>query len=204
MNILVIGCGKLGGRLVNSLFRYGHTVSVVDRDPDTFRTLDDDFDGLTVVGMPMDIEVMKSAGIESCDAVAAVTGDDNLNITISQIVREFFGINNVVTRVVDPYREKIFNEFGLKTVCETKLSCASMLAALEESPRERQVTFASSTLSFFTRDVESIFIGRKINELPYRAGEIIVGALGRDGRVNTDKEQVVGSKDKIIYIRVID
>lgn len=204
MNVLVIGCGRLGGRLVNSLFRYGHTVSVVDRNPDTFKALDDDFDGLTIVGMPMDIEVMRSAGIESCDAVAAVTEDDNLNITISQIVKEFFGINNVVTRVVDPSREKIFKEFGLKTVCETKLSCASMLAALEESPREKQATFGSSTLSFLTREVDSIFIGRKINELPNRVGETIIGTLDKNGHVRIDDKQVVGSKDKVIYTRVID
>jgi K+ transport systems, NAD-binding component len=204
MNILVIGCGKLGRRLADSLFRYGHTVSVVDRDPDSFKELDDDFDGLTVTGIPMDIEVMKSAGVESCDAVAAVTEDDNLNITISQIVKEFFGINNVVTRVIDPSREQIFNEFGLKTVCETKLSCAAMLAALEDSPREKQATFGSSTLSFFTREIEAIFIGRKINELPNRKGETIIGTLDKNGHVSIDDEQVVSSKDKVIYTRVVD
>lgn len=204
MNILVIGCGKLGRRLANSLFHYGHTVSVVDRDPDSFKALDDNFDGLTVSGIPMDIEIMKSAGVESCDAVAAVTDDDNLNITISQIVKEFFGINNVVTRVIDPSREQIFNEFGLKTVCETKLSCASMLAALEESPREKQAAFGSSTLSFFAREIEAIFIGRKINELPNRAGETIIGVLDKNGRIRIDDEQVVSSKDKIIYTKVVD
>ena len=204
MNVLVIGCGKLGRRLVDSLFRYGHTVSVIDRDPDAFNGLDDDFDGLTVVGVPMDIEVMKSAGIESCDAVAAVTDDDNLNITISQIAKEFFEIENVVTRVIDPSREQIFNEFGLKTICETKLSCASMLAALEKSPLEKQATFGSSTLSFFTREVDSIFIGRKISEMPNRAGETIVGILDKVGHVKIDDEQVVSSSDRIIYTKVVD
>ena len=204
MNVLVIGCGKLGSRLANSLSRYGHTVSIVDRNPDTFKALDSDFDGVTVVGMPMDIEVMKGAGIEGCDAVVAVTEDDNLNITISQIVKEFFGINNIVTRVIDPSREKIFNEFGLKTICETKLSCASMMAALEGNPREKQVTFGTSTLSFFTREIESIFIGRKINELPNRTGETIIGTLDKDGHVSIDDEQIVSSKDKIIYTRVVD
>lgn len=204
MNILVIGCGKLGGRLADNLFRYGHIVSIVDRNPDAFKILDDDFDGLTVVGMPMDVETLKNAGIESCDAVAAVTDDDNLNITVSQIVKEFFGIDNVVTRVIDPSREKIFNEFGLKTVCETKLSCASMLATLEESPKEKQVTFGSSTLSVFTREVDSIFIGRKVSEIPNRSGETIIGTLDKNGHVTIDDEQVISSKDKIIYTRIVE
>lgn len=204
MNILVVGCGKLGGRLADNLVRCGHNVSVVDKNEDSFKILDDDFDGMTVVGIPMDIGVLKNAGIESCDAVAAVTDDDNLNITISQITREFFGIHNVVTRVVDPSREKIFNEFGLKTVCETKLSCASMLAALEEDPTEKQVTFGSSSLSFFVREAESILIGKKVNELPNRSGEVIIGILDKEGHVTIEDDQVVSSLDKIVYARVIN
>lgn len=204
MNVLVVGCGKLGGRLADNLFRCGHNVSIVDRNEDSFKVLDDDFDGITVVGMPMDIEILRSAGIESCDAVAAVTEDDNLNITISQITKEFFGIQNVVTRVVDPSREKIFNEFGLKTVCETKLSCASMLAALEEDPTERQVTFGSSSLSFFVREADSILIGKKVSELPNRSGEAIIGILDKEGHVTIEDDQVVSSLDKIVYSRVID
>ena len=97
MNILVVGCGKLGSRLANTLSEQGHTVSVIDHKEEAFNQLSDDFDGLTVLGMPMEMNVLREAGIESCDAVAVVTPDDNLNITVSQIVKEFFYIENVHT-----------------------------------------------------------------------------------------------------------
>ena len=86
MNVLVVGCGKVGSRLARLLAQRGHNVSVIDREEDMFSQLGEDFDGVTVTGMPMDMDVLRNAGVEWCDAVAVVTPDDNLNITISQIV----------------------------------------------------------------------------------------------------------------------
>lgn len=204
MNVLVIGCGKLGGRLADSLYRHGHNVSVIDRDEDAFKALDDGFDGITVTGMPMDVGVLKDAGVESCDAVAVVTNDDNLNITVSQIVKEFFGVKNVVTRIVDPSKEKVFKDFGLKTVCETRLCAASTISALEEIDVEKQVAFGASTVSFLTRDVDSILVGRKISEIPNRNGEAVLGSIDKNGRTTVGREKVLGSSDRIIYCRVVD
>ena len=85
MNVLVIGSGRLGRYLADMLDREGHDVAIIDENADNFRQLDKDFSGITVEGVPMDMEVLKEAGIESCDAVAAATPDDNLNITVSQI-----------------------------------------------------------------------------------------------------------------------
>lgn len=109
MNILVIGCGRLGTRLAEMLDERGHDVAVIDYNPDDFRLLSDDFSGITVTGFPMDLEALKSAGIENCDGVAVVTPDDNLNITVSQIAQKFFGVTNVIARISDPRRETVFN-----------------------------------------------------------------------------------------------
>ena len=50
MNILVVGCGKVGSRLACSLSRAGHDVSIVDRNAEHFELLDDDFSGITFPG----------------------------------------------------------------------------------------------------------------------------------------------------------
>ena len=104
MNILIIGCGNLGSVLANEFDRNGHDVSVVDENPDRIHLLHEDFDGLFVTGIAMDMDVLRDAGVESCDAVAVVTSDDNLNITVSQIVKKFFGVENVITRITNSYR----------------------------------------------------------------------------------------------------
>ena len=67
MNILVIGCGKVGSQLASMLSEEGHDVSVVDRDAKNFEMLDDSFSGMTTVGVPIDQDVLKQAAEEYSD-----------------------------------------------------------------------------------------------------------------------------------------
>lgn len=207
MNVLVIGCGNLGSRLSEILWHHGHHVSIVDPDEDSFLRLSEDFEGITVAGMPMDINVLKSAGIEGCDSVAVVTSDDNLNITISQIINKFFDIDNVITRITDPTREKVYNGFGLRTICQTNISCGAIFSALVSDWNERQISFGISTISFNARPVDSILIGRTLDVVPVKNGETILGVIDDTGILSLydDKQKVIlNPNDKIIYSRIVD
>lgn len=207
MNVLVVGCGDLGSRLSDVLCHHGHEVSVIDVDENAFRNLGEDFDGMTVTGMPMDMGVLRSAGVESCDAVAVVTSDDNLNITVSQIVKEFFHVDNVIARITDPVREKVFNHFGLRTICQTKLSCEAVFSALTSNWKEKQLTVGSSTISFNVRGIDQAFVGRDVNSIPVRTGESILGILTDDGHLvlNNHKDKLMlNPSDKILYTKLVD
>ena len=67
-------------------------MSVVDSDAGSFQKLDGQFHGYTTVGVPIDDQVLRSAGIESCDALAAVTPDDNTNIMVSQMAQRLYRV----------------------------------------------------------------------------------------------------------------
>ncbi len=207
MNILVIGCGKLGSRLANTLCRHGHDVSIVDMDESAFEQLADDFDGMTVVGMPMDMNVLRNAGVESCDAVAVVTSDDNLNITVSQIVKEFFYVENVVARITDPVREDVFHQFGLKTICQTNLACGALYSALVEEFTEKHLHFGDNTVGISVKEVDPIFVGRTVDTLPMKNSETIMGVLRESGKLylfDGRKKIILNPKDKIILTRISD
>jgi trk system potassium uptake protein TrkA len=126
MQILVIGCGKVGSKLANVLSREGHDVVVIENETDNFKELDRDFKGVTICGVPIDQDVLRSAGIETADAVAAVTPDDNVNIMVSQIAKEIFKVPKVIARIYNPAREHVFHEFGLETVCPTNMTVSSI------------------------------------------------------------------------------
>lgn len=207
MNVLVIGCGKLGSRLANSLFHHGHTVSVVDIKPESFQRLDDDFDGLTVIGMPMDMNVLRNAGVENCDSVAVVTSDDNLNITVSQIVREFFFVDNVVARITDPAREDVFHHFGLKTICQTNLASSAVFSAITQEIPEKQLHFGDRTIGVNAREIDPILVGRNLDSIPVKSDQTIIGVLREDGSVllfDGRQEIVLNPKDKILYAMISD
>ena len=76
MNIIVVGCGRVGSQLAALLSGVGHNVTVVDKDPNSFKMLGRDFNGRTVRGLSFDENVLQEAGIQDCDALAAVTDLD--------------------------------------------------------------------------------------------------------------------------------
>ncbi len=122
MYVIIAGCRRVGSTLALDLAQENHDVVVIDFDPNHLQALGSGFNGVTVVGMPIDEDVLRSAGVEQADALAAVTDDDNMNIMISQVAKEIFHVPCVMTRLYDPQREAIMRSMGLTTVCPTNLA----------------------------------------------------------------------------------
>ncbi len=119
MNILIVGCGRVGTRLSTTLDRMGHHVSVVDTRASAFNYLDSEFSGLAIVGTGIDEDILRSAGVEQTDMFFAVTNADNTNLMAAQIAKSVFHIRDVTARVYDPVRAEIFMAMGIKTICPT-------------------------------------------------------------------------------------
>ena len=119
MKIVIMGCGRVGSRLAAQLDREGHAVSVIDVNPRQFKRLGENFSGNTIIGTGIDEDVLRAAGIDGADAFIAVTEGDNRNIMASQVAKEIFGVPEVITRIYDPVRNKIYRGLGLDTVCPT-------------------------------------------------------------------------------------
>ena len=130
-----MGCGRVGSTLARSLEDRGHTVAVIDSNPDAFRRLGPSFNGTKVTGIGFDQDVLDRAGIEKADAFAAVSSGDNSNIIAARVARETFGIQQVVARIYDPGRAEVYQRLGITTVATVKWSGAvSLMTTLPASP----------------------------------------------------------------------
>lgn len=121
MRYVILGCGRVGSMLANSLCESGHDVSIIDKNRDSFRRLPPTFTGQTVFGQGIDEDVLKRAGIEGADGFVALTQGDNTNIMASQVVKERFKVPKVMCRVYDSNRARVFREMGLETVATARL-----------------------------------------------------------------------------------
>lgn len=143
MRVVILGCGRVGARLASSLDREGHTVSIIDRNSDAFRRLAPDFHGDAILGIGIDEDVLRRAGIDGADVFAAVTDTDNTNIMASQIAREIFHVPKVITRTYDPTRSETYRTLGLETVCPTTLAAARIRDMLVQRPSPSTTTLTS-------------------------------------------------------------
>jgi trk system potassium uptake protein TrkA len=103
------------------MYKDGHNVTVLDTAGESFRRLGQKFKGQRVIGNGTDQDVLKRAGIESCDIFVAVTQGDNRNIMASQIAHEVFGVPKVITRINDPIRADLYRSLGIVTICGTTI-----------------------------------------------------------------------------------
>ncbi len=206
MNILVVGAGRIGRQLAEQLFAGGHDVSVVDPSPERLAELSDDFVGFTVSGVAIDSDVLRRAGIEGCDLLAAVTDDDNVNVMVAQMAKEIFSVGRVVTLITDPRRREVFDQFGLNTVCQTSLT-VSALESIVLGQEHLQATFyQGSTLSLQTTDPKD-FVGKRLHEVTTPPAHSLVGLLRHDGEIymaGDTGSEVITAEDKLIFAKLID
>ena len=130
MNVVILGCGRIGATLARSMSKEKHRVSIIDRKGDAFRRLGPDFGGQMVVGNGIDDAVLKRAGIEQADAFVAVTNGDNTNIMSVQIAKERFHVPKVAARIYDPIRACAYRELGIETICTTIIGAKLMKGLL--------------------------------------------------------------------------
>ncbi len=206
MNILVIGCGKVGSRLAIALSKEGHDVSVVEKEESNIELLGDDFVGFKTVGIPIDLDVLKQAGIESCDAVAAVSRDDNINVMVSQVASQIFKVPKVLARIYDPKREDVFSHFGLHTVCPTNLTVSAVRSALTEPELPKMINFGAHTISFITVPIDSNLVGNYVSDLSLEENHSVFAVMHSDLLLTMYEGQSLKLKqgDKLIVAVVVD
>jgi trk system potassium uptake protein TrkA len=121
MNVVIMGCGRIGARLAGMLDSEGHKVTVLDIDRYSFRRLPPNFAGEALLGNGTDHDSLRKAGIEKADIFISVTQGDNRNVLAAQTAKHIFNVPRVICRIYDPIREEMYRELGLETISPTKI-----------------------------------------------------------------------------------
>ncbi len=120
-NVIVVGCGRVGSQLANMLSDNGNNVCCIDKSPDAFVNLGQNFNGSTIQGVGFDEDVLIRAGVEACDVLAAVTQFDRVNIMCAEVANRLFDVPHVIARLYDPDHERAYMQLGIDYVCGTSL-----------------------------------------------------------------------------------
>lgn len=203
MNILIIGCGRVGSELASTLDRRGHDISIIDNNENSFDMLPEDFSGFTTLGVPIDRDVLKRAGIESCDALCAVTGSDNMNIMAAEVASEIFGVKKVFARIRDISKGRICEQMGIHIVCPTNLVVSAACAAIEE---EEQTTaalgFGGHSVDFVTMDVPKQLIGKSPHDIEYEPSEVLFAVIRGSEMILQNINGIVFTEgDRLIFAK---
>lgn len=200
MRIIIVGCGRVGVELALSLADE-HVVTVIDTNAQAFDRLGADFRGRTVQGEGFDEEVLRRAGIETTDALAAVTSSDNVNVVVARMAREVYHIDRVVARVYQPRRIPTYEKFGLQTVASSSWG-ANRIAQLLVHPGLQSIgSVGNGEVQIYEITVPEAWRGRRLDEL-LPEGQAIGAAFARGGRGELPDPGLVLQPRDVLHVSV--
>lgn len=197
MHIVIMGCGRVGSTLAHSVESRGHTVSIIDTNPDAFRRLGTEFNGDAITGVGFDRDVLVAAGIERADGFAAVSSGDNSNIISARLARETFGVQRVVARIYDAQRAEVYERLGIPTVATVRWTADRMIRHLVSGGSAEVWRDPTRSVAIFEVTVHPGRIGRPVRDLEEATGARVaylmrfgISTLPAPGMLIQDGDQV--------------
>lgn len=170
VHFVIMGCGRVGATIAQSLEANGHSVAVIDQNPDAFRRLSPEFEGRKVTGLGFDRETLVQAGIEDAYAFAAVSDGDNSNIISARVARETFAVANVVARIYDPRRAEIYQRLGIPTVATVRWTADQILRRMLPMGATDEFRDASGQVVMVQVDLHPGWIGEDLGRVETATG----------------------------------
>lgn len=199
MYVVILGCGRVGAELAKILSEEGNNVVVVDSNAGSFARLGSDFNGVVIEGNGINLEILKSAGIEHADAFCALTNGDNTNIVASQIAKKVFKVKKVIARIYDPRRTEIYKRLKLDVLSGTILFASTLRDKLMDENFSNYLV-ESAQLGVFKMKVTENLIGKTVADVNM-PGELLVTAIVRQGRdIIPDLDSLLQKDDTIISV----
>lgn len=187
MQVVIAGAGKVGRYIAGDLAKAGHTVLVLDVSRAAIVSARAVVPGVELrVADACELDALERARLHDVDVVAAVTGDDKVNLVVALLAKQEFAVPRVVARVNHPENEWLFNEtWGV----DVAVSTPHLLTALVEEAvsvgslvRLLQFEGGKARLEEVTMAESSPAVGKLVSELGMPRDSTLV-AIVRDEHV---------------------
>lgn len=198
LNIIIVGCGKVGETLVEQLSREGHDITIVDKDAERIEALANSYDVMGMVGNGASYSIQLEAGIENADLLIAVTESDELNLLCCTVAKRVANCA-AIARVRNPDYVKeasyLQERLGLAMIINPELEAAKEAARVLALPTVLDVSpFAHGQAEMVSFKIPegNLLDGMVLNDLRKNLPDniktdILICAIERNGTVYIPK-----------------
>ena len=206
MKIAIVGAGKLGLRVIESMITGGNSITVIDKDEELLERLSTQMDVMTIAGNAKSTSFLREHNIGSYDFLVAVTGNDEKNIVIASFAKAL-GCSKVIARLRDPEHmnqiEFIKEVMSIDFIINPDLLITNEIYKyLIEKNTLTNGVFTSSKTSLLECHAYKIpkLINQKIIDIGDVLPNMLIGAIDRNGKVIIPHGDTEILNDDILYI----
>ena len=203
MRILVVGAGAVGRSIATQLITHGHDVVIVDHDPDSIKvSLVPDADWILADACsPTQLE---EAGARDADAIAAVTGDDKVNLVVSLLAKTEFGVPQVIARANHTANEWMYDDsWGVDVLASTPRMLTTLVEeAVSVGEMVELLAIGSSSTSVYQIEVPrgSVIVGADPSAITMPDGLILAAIVSNGQPISPARVQEIAAGDELIII----
>lgn len=168
MNIIIVGCGRVGRTIAKQLDKEGHSITVIDNNSEALGAIAGTQNVMGLQGNGATFSMLKDAGIRECDLMIAVTASDELNLYACLIAKNA-GAPKTIARVRNPeYINdviKLKDELMLSLAINPEQICAQELSRLIKFPGAVEIdSFAKGAVDLIKVKIrpDSVLADKKV------------------------------------------
>jgi len=144
MNIIILGAGRVGESVAESLVTERNDITVIDTNPDRLRALQERLDLRGVTGNGIQPSVLEAAGAPDADMLIACAPLDETNMVACKVAHDIFNVQTTIARVRSPEFQQDSpmmsrDGFAVDAVIAPEVSLTSYIRKLIEYPEALQV-----------------------------------------------------------------
>ena len=204
MYIIVIGGGRLGYYLTKALLSEGHEVTIVEKNANFCKIINDELGGICVNGDGCETATLAEIGTGRADILIAVTGDDEDNLVACQVAKHKFNVSRTIARIRNPQNEAIFKKLGIDiTVSSTNVILEHIQQEVLTQPLTHLLTIRDKGLEIVEVRIPpgSATIGKPVKELSLPEGSRLTLIIPRERKPHLPtSDSILREGDRIIAI----
>lgn len=207
MNIIVVGCGKVGLTLAEQLNREGHSLTIIDNNERALRHAMETIDVMGVHGNGAMLQTQKDAGVRNADVLIAVTDSDEVNMLCCLIAKKE-GNCSTIARIRDPeYTSEVSyfrDELNLAMVINPEMAAAREAERLLRFPKVQKIdSFSRGKLELIRVRIpeNSLLCSHKLKDLGAMKLNVLVCTIqrGDEIKIPTGNDSICAG-DEISFI----
>ena len=205
MNIIVIGGGKVGKKLVADFNREEHNVILIDTKREITEQVQDEYDVMGICGSGTDIEVLKEAGIKNTDLFISVTEKDEFN-ALCCVMAKNLGAKRCAARVrnTEYFKQIAYmrDVLGINLIVNPEYYAGREIARNLRFPAAiKTETFAKGRVEMAEMLLPESLDGKALKEI-YKTcrTKVLICAVQRDGAVEIPNGDFILRKGDRIHV----